>query len=235
MKENNTKDNIYIAFYVINNMNHINNIKVIKLLEPEIKKGKSVLQTLKTRKTIREISDRKLSLQTLSDLLWAAFGTNRRNGPFNTPGRTAATASNSQEIDIYVAIEEGIYLYDPYKYMLLPIVAGDYRRLSINVGQQDMVASTPIQLIYVVDIDKLIHTKGYKEPGLKDPEVQKSYYFVATGIIASNVYLFAASRNLAAWFHNCDKIRLQKILNLRKNQRVLFAQTVGYPKNSAEK
>ena len=209
-------------------------LKPIKLLEPTKKGGKTVLQALKSRKTTREISDKKLSLQTISNLLWAANGANRKIGPFNTPCRTAATASNSQEIDIYVALEEGIYLYDPFTYMLLPIVGGDYRKLSINVGQQDLVAKAPVQLIYVVDIDKLIHTKGYKEPGLLNPKIQKSYYFVATGIIASNVHLFAASTNLAAWFHNCDKTRLQKILNLQKNHLVLFAQTVGYPRNSKE-
>lgn len=76
---------------------------------------------------------------------------------------------------------------------------------------------------------KLEHTSGFEEPGLHDPEVQKSYYFVDTGIIAANVYLYAASEGLACWFHNCNRLALAEKLHLRTDQRVLFAQTVGYP------
>ena len=85
-----------------------------------------------------------------------------------------------------------------------------------------------MNLIYVVDIAK--YSRGTpQEPGLKDPEIQKSYYNVATGLIAGNVYLFAASQGLAAWFHNCNKEGLATELKLRPEQRVLYAQTVGYP------
>jgi nitroreductase len=185
-------------------------------------------RALQVRKTTREISARKLPLQTLSNLLWAACGVNRRKGPFGIPGRTAATASNSQEIDVYVAREEGTYLYDPLNHRLLPVVAGDLRRLAISQGQSPAGADAPVRLIYVADIDKLVHTAGYQEPGLLDPDVQRSYYFVDTGLIAANVYLFAASSGLAAWFHNCDRAQLSTKLNLRKDQRVLFGQTVGY-------
>lgn len=80
----------------------------------------------------------------------------------------------------------------------------------------------------MVDIEMLMNTKGFKEPGLNDPEVQKSYYYVDTGIIAGNVYLFAASQGLAAWFHNCNKQALTEKLNLCRDQRVLFGQTVGF-------
>jgi nitroreductase len=146
------------------------------------------------------------------------------------PGRTAASASNSQEIDVYVALEEGTFLYDPFHHRLVPMAAGDLRRLAIGPGQAEAGAEAPVRLIYVADIDKLVHTSGYQEPGLGDPDIQRSYYYVDTGLIAANVYLFAATMGLAAWFHNCDKVQLSTKLNLRKNQRVLFGQTVGYPK-----
>ncbi len=201
----------------------------IKLPKPKLTGGKSVLKALQKRKTIREISDKKFSLQLLSNLLWAACGVNRKIGPFEIPGRTAASASNSQEIDIYVAMQEGIYLYDAVQHQLIPVLAGDHRVLAIGRGQANFVTKAPVQLIYVVDIDKLSHTSGYQEPGLQDPEIQKSYYFVDTGLIAGNVYLFAASQGLASWFHNCDKPGLAEKLNLRADQRVLFGQTVGYP------
>ncbi len=201
----------------------------IKFPKPKLSGGKSVSTALKNRKTVREISDEIIPLQVLSDLLWAAWGVNRKIGPFGFPGRTAASASNSQEIDIYAALKEGIYLYDPFRHALNPVVKGDFRALAINPGQTELIAEAPVQFIYVADIHRLTHTSGFMEPGLHDPEVQKSYYFVDTGLIAGNVYLFAASHNLVAWFHNCNKPGLKAKLNLRPEQRVLFGQTIGYP------
>ena len=201
----------------------------IVLPRPSRDGGISVTQALQKRKTTREIRDKKLSMQLLSDLLWAACGINRKKGPFGTPGRTAASASNSKEIDVYVALEEGVYLYNAIHHRLIPIAADDIRVLSIGPGQANFIVDAPVHLIYVVDINKLTNSSGYEEPGLKDPEIQKSYYFADTGLIAGNVYLFAASRGLAAWFHNCNKENLPAKLKLRSDQRPLFGQTVGYP------
>jgi hypothetical protein len=203
--------------------------KPIVLPKPALRPSRSLASALQLRRTIREMSDRRLPVQILSDLLWAACGVNRRRGPFGIPGRTAASASNSQEIDVYVAREEATYSYDPVRHRLLPAVAGDLRRLAIGRGQAPAGAEAPVRLVYVVDIDKLVHTSGFQEPGLHDPDVQRSYYYVDTGLIAANVYLFAASVGLAAWFHNCDRSRLAAKLGLRDDQRVLFGQTVGYP------
>jgi nitroreductase len=203
-------------------------LKPIVLLKPKLDKGRSVRKSLEKRKTVREISDKKLSLQILSNLLWAACGINRKKGPFNVPGRTAASASNSQEIDIFVALTEGIYLYDANNHKLVPVVGGDLRSFAIGQGQMGSGDNAPVRLIYVADTNKLVNTSGYKEPGLQDPEVQKSYYFVDTGLIAGNVYLFAASQGLVTWFHNCNKPVLTEKLNLRSDQHVIFGQTVGY-------
>ena len=100
---------------------------------------------------------------------------------------------------------------------------------AITPGQRDVRATAPVQLIYVVDLHRLTHTVGFEEPGLYDPEVQKSYYYVDTGLIAQNVYLFAAAHGLAAWFHSCDRTGLAQHLGLNAHQHVLFAQSVGYP------
>jgi len=207
----------------------LQNLLPIVLLKPKLENGKSVLKALQQRKTIRDISDKKLSLQTLSNLLWAACGVNRKKGPFGIPGRTAATASNSQEIDLYVALQEGIYFYDAFHHWMIPVVAGDLRKLAIGQGQESFGNKAPVRLIFVADINKLSNTSGYQEPGLQNPEIQKSYYYVDTGMIAGNVYLFAASQGLASWFHNCNKPGLKAKLNLRNEQIVLFGQTVGYP------
>ncbi len=161
----------------------------------------------------------------LSNLLWAAFGVNREEGALRGRiGRTAASASNSQEIDLYVTLPKGVYLYEAIPHKLSPVVSGDFRARS---GRR-AAATAPVNIFYVANIAK--YSKApFQEPGLKDPEVQKSYYYVATGLIAGNVYLFAASQGLAAWFHNCDKENTAKEFKLRPDQHVLFAQTVGYP------
>ncbi len=200
-------------------------LKPITLVDPQRDGGKSVLAALWDRKTTRNIGTEKLPAQMLSNLLWAAFGINRPKGPFaGRTGRTAASASNSQEIDLYVALAEGVYLYDAETHVLKPVAAGDFRRRS---GRR-AAARAPVNIFYVVDIAKYAKAP-FQEPGLKDPEVQKSYYYVATGLIASNVYLFAASQGLAAHFHNCDKRNTPREFQLRSDQRVLFSQTVGYP------
>ena len=204
-------------------------LPAIQLPLPANDRGMSLFAALQQRKTTREISATPLPLQLLSNLLWAAFGVNRKTGPFGVPGRTAASASNSQEIDLYVALPEGAYLYDALSNRLAPIAAGDLRIGALTPGQRGIEAKAPVQLIYVVDVHRLTHTAGFQEPGLHDPEVQKSYYFVDTGLIAGNVYLFAAAQGLAAWFHNCDKTGLAQRLALRAQQRVLFAQSIGYP------
>jgi Nitroreductase family len=200
----------------------------IELPPPKSGRRTSVFSALLKRGTIRTISEKKLPLQTLSNLLWAAWGVNRKKGPFGISGRTAASASNSQEIELYVALPEGMYLYEALSHRLLPVLAGDCRTLAIGRGQGNWGAQAPVRFIYVVDIEKFKYA-GFQEPGLKDPEVQKSYYYVDTGLIAGNVYIFAASQGLATWFHNCDKPALAAKLKFRNGKRALFGQTVGYP------
>jgi nitroreductase family protein len=201
----------------------------LPLPEPNLVSRTSLEEALRLRQTVRDISGKKLDTQLLSDLLFAACGVNRRSGPFGGPGLTAASASNSHEVDVYVALEEGVYVFEPRSHGLTPVVAEDVRGLALGPNEQKVERHAPIQLIFVVDLEKLDRTSGFEEPGLHDPEIQKSYYFVDTGLIAANVYLFAASRGLACWFHNCDRAGLTAKLGLKKRQRVLFAQSVGYP------
>ncbi len=204
-------------------------IKSIKLRKPKFTRGKSLFQSLQQRMTTREISGKKIPLQVLSNLLWSACGINRKKVAIGIYGRTSGSASNSQEINVYVVMKEGTFIYDPLYHKLDPVNAADLRLFALNKSQRDIGLDVPLHLVYVVDINKLANTSGYREPGLLDPEIQKSYYYVDTGLIAGNVYLFAASTGLAAWFHNCDKEDLAKKLKLRSDQKVLFGQTIGYP------
>ena len=201
----------------------------LSLPPPEAGRNTAVFEALQRRRTIREIDARALPPGVLSALLWAAFGVNRAVGPFGQAGRTAASASNCQEIDLYVALEGGTYLYDAPGHRLTAVSGQDLRQAALTPGQRGVAATAPVQLIYVVDVRRLTHTAGFDEPGLHDPEVQKAYYFVDTGLIAGNVHLYAAAEGLAAWFHNCDRAKLALELSLGPEQHVLFAQSIGYP------
>jgi hypothetical protein len=189
----------------------------------------ALLQALAHRNTTRRIAPTAFAPDLLSKLLWAAWGVNRDQGAFGEPGRTAASASNSQEINLFVLLESGAYLYDARENRLVGVLNEDIRALALTRGQRSVSSIAPVQLVFVADIERLIHTRGFQEPGLQDPETQKSYFFVDAGLIAANVYLFAAAEGLAAWFHNCDKPALARKLGLRGEQRALFAQSVGYP------
>jgi hypothetical protein len=207
-------------------INYAQELQPIILPKPNQDGGKTVLAALWKRQTIRNISEQRLPLQMLSDLLWAAFGMNRTPEAFGgRVGRTAASASNSQEIDLYVAMPEGVYLYEAVPHRLTPVAAGDFRARS---GSRGSGSRAPVHIFFVVDIAKYSQAP-FQEPGLRDPEIQKSYYYVATGLISGNIYLFAASQGLAAHFHNCAKENTAMEFKLRSDQHVLFAQTVGYP------
>lgn len=182
-----------------------------------------MLAALQERRTIRNIRPETLPPQVLSNLLWAAFGVNRDRGSFGKSGRTAASASNSQEIDLYVALPEAVYLYEAKPHRLAPVVAGDFRA---RAGR-GAAATAPVNIL--ADLTRYDQGPGQPDRRIGDPEVQKGYYYVATGLIASNVYLFAGSQGLAAWFYNCNREAAAQDFKLRPEQRVLYAQTVGYP------
>ncbi len=173
-------------------------LQPIALLKPEKDGGKSVLASLWERCTIRSVSDKGLSPQMLSNLLWAAWGVNRESGPRGRIGRTAASASNSQEIDLYIILPEGVYLYEAAGHRLTPVAAGDHRAKA-GRGQVGAMAKASVNLVYVADIAR--YSQGQpQEPGLKDPEIQKSYANVAIGLIAGVSFCSPRHR---VWRHGC--------------------------------
>ena len=188
-------------------------LKPIELLKPQLERGILLMQALKERKSERQFSTKELSLELISNLLWAASGVNRPDsGKLTSP-----TAKNWQEIEIYVAMKQGLYLYDAQKHTLEPIMAKDVRELA---GLQSFTQIAPLDLIYVADFAKM---GGYNEGTI--------FYSAAdTGFISQNVYLFCASEGLATvvlgWV---DKPALSKAMNLRGDQRIILTQPVGYP------
>ena len=185
------------------------------LLKPQIEGGKPLMQVLKDRKSSREFSSEKLPLQVLSNMLWAAFGINRPD----SGKRTAPSARNWQEIDIYVATSEGLYLYDAKAHLLIPILAEDVR---VMTGLQSFVKDAPVNLIYVADFSKT---------GTATNEEKEFYSAANTGFISQNVYLYCASEGLATVVRgHIDRAALAKVMKLRPDQKVILAQSVGYSK-----
>ena len=201
----------------------------VELLRPSRGGGRSVLAALWRRRTTRTIGPRPLGPRLLSDLLWAAFGVNRGpgDGPFDGIGRTAASASNAQELDVYVALEDGLYRYDAPTHRLALVAGGDHRALAISPGQRDMLGAAPVQLVYVADVARYARAP-FQEPGLRNEAVRTSYANVAVGLVAGNVELFAASAGLASWFHNCDRRGLAEVLGLGPGQRAMYGHSVGF-------
>jgi SagB-type dehydrogenase family enzyme len=190
-------------------------LKPIPLPPPQTSGGRPLMEVLKDRQSSREFSNQKLSPQVLSNLLWAAFGVNRPD----SGKRTAPSAMNWQEIDIYVATQDGLYVYDAKANALNPVLAQDVRGAT---GQQAFVKDAPVNLVYVADLAKTGRAGG---------EEQALYTAADTGFIAQNVYLFCASEGLAAVVRgSVDRVALAKLIKLRPNQKIMLAQTVGYPK-----
>jgi len=186
----------------------------IKLPPPQTDGGIPLMQALKLRSTARAFSPKELPSQTLSNLLWAAFGVNRPE----SGKRTAPSAMNWQEIDIYVALPGGLYLYVAEDHSLAPVLDEDIRA---STGMQPMAKDAPVNLVFVADFAKM-------KQGTKDDKV---FYSAAdTGFISQNVYLFCASEGLSTFVRGfVDKPGLEKKMKLRKDQKITLAQSVGFP------
>jgi SagB-type dehydrogenase family enzyme len=201
------------VFFLSSNVKALD-IETIYLPEPRKESGEPLMKALNNRKSTRDFSDRELSLQTLSDLLWAGFGINRPE----SGKRTAPSAVNWQEIDIYISNKKGLYIYNAKEHRLDPIHGKDIRNLT---GTQNFVKDAPLNLIYVADYSKMGNSS--KE--------QKDFYSAAdTGFISQNVYLYCASAGLATVVRALiDREKLNKEMNLKHDQKIILAQTVGYP------
>jgi|ERR1039458_2263618 nitroreductase len=185
-------------------------LKPIQLPKPQVTGGMPLMQALAERQTTRAFQDKPLPLQTLSNLLWAAFGVNRSRTVKPGLGRTAPSAMNKQEVELYVVLAQGIYVYEAETNLLRPVAAGDMRA---KMGAPP-AGQAAVTLVYVAD-SKL------------------NYAQVDTGFIGQNVYLFAASEGLNAWFYALhgqqDATAVGAALKLPEGKSPLYGQSVGYP------
>ena len=176
------------------------------------------MQVLNERQSVRTFTKDNLTTQQLSDLLWAGWGINR---PADKK-RTAPSSRNVQEIDVYVAMSSGLYLYDAEANRLKQIHSQDIRGLT---GTQDFVAEAPVNLVYVADMSKLGKKEGDE---INDSDLLSSW--ANTAFIAQNVYLYCASENLGCVVRGLvPKAKLAPEMGLRTNQAIILAQTIGIP------
>ena len=193
---------------------HAQETGTIKLPPPEKAGGMPLMQALKARHSTREFSGKPLPPQVLANLLWAASGVNRPG----TGQRTAPSAHDWREIEVYMTTADGAYRYDPPTHVLKRVAAGDIRPLA---GVQDFVATAPLNLVYVADTDRMSGASA---------EDKAFYSATDTGFIAQNVYLYCASAGLAVVVRGLlDREALGAALGLKKHQRIILAQSVGYP------
>jgi nitroreductase len=183
-----------------------------QLPPPRLAGGLPLTEALRARRSIREYTDKTLSLQVLSDLLWSAFGINRPNGD-----RTAPYWRHIMVIDVYAVMADGVWLYEPKRHMLLSHASTDIRA---QTGLQDFVANAPLNLVYVAHGERMHDITA---------DARRLYASVDAAFIGQNVYLFCASEGLATVFRGAvDTVKLGKAMKLGAEQFVTFAQTVGH-------
>ncbi len=213
-------------------------LQAIKLNPPDLKRGLPFMETLAVRASVREFSEKELSRQDLSDLLWAADGMSRPA----VNKSTAPSAMNSHDVRIYVFTKDGAYLYDSPRHELLPVLAGDFRS-QLMMARPPRPASPagatpppgaappppppapsnpPVQIVLVSDGDRF--TRG-------DFERKFEWGALDAGIVSQNISLFCAATGLKTVPRALvDKARIRELLKLTQAQTVFLNHPVGYAK-----
>jgi SagB-type dehydrogenase family enzyme len=186
---------------------------VIKLPDPQLEKGKPLMQVLNERKSTRSFSGREISLQEISNLLWAANGINRKE----SGRRTAPTAMNKQEIEVYMSNKEGLFRYDAQQHALVTLHNRDIRA---STGTQPYVAAAPVNLVIVADLGKMGN----------DRQANLQTANIDAGFVSQNIYLYCASENMVTVVRgSVDREKLSAEMGLDSDFYIVVAQTVGYP------
>lgn len=188
------------------------NMKDILLPPPETTGGIPLMEAFGKRASHRKCSEKAIDWQDISNLLWSAYG-------FNRDGfRTAPSSHNRQEMELYVFLKSGVYLYDAAGNRLIHKIEGDLRALT---GAQDFVAEVPMNVAFVADTSKITG---------KTPQGVLETIFVDTGFISENIYLYAAGAGLNTVIRAMfDREKLAAALELRPEQTITMVQSVGHP------
>jgi nitroreductase len=182
----------------------------IALPKPQLDRGKPLMQALSLRRSAREFSNRPIPLQELSNLLWAGNGINRPE----TGGRTAPSARNKQDIDLFVALAGGFYCYDPKANLLRLVEAGDLRPLT---GRQPFVKDAPVNIVLTFN--------------RKAGKGNEAFAAADAAYVSENIYLYCASEGLATVVRaSVDTAALGAATNITRSHEIIYGQTVGFPK-----
>lgn len=190
--------------------------KVIRLPKPDMNRGGTVMKALADRHSTREFAAKALSMADLSDLLWAANGVNRPE----SGKRTAPSAMNKQDVDVYVVLPQGTYLYDAKAHQLNLVSEGDHR--DAVAGGQAFVKTAPVSLVLVSDVARM--------GDMKDSHALLMCA-VDAGIVSQNISVFCSAANLATVPRaSMDEAKLRTVLKLKDSQKPLMNHPVGYSK-----
>ena len=189
-------------------------LKAIKLNAPDKTRGSAIMKALNDRQSVREYSADKIKPQDLSDLLWAANGINRPDGK-----RTAPSCRDFRDVEVYVILQEGTYIYDAQEHALIPISAGDFRG-AVAAGQ-DFAKEAPLCIVLVADMTKYGNMS----------ENSKLMAAIDVGIVCQNINVACAGLGLATVPRgSMDQAALKTALKLKDNHLLLMNNPVGYPK-----
>ncbi|MFA6400921.1 MAG: nitroreductase family protein [Salinivirgaceae bacterium] len=191
----------------------------IKLPEPQKDLDFPLMKAIEKRRTNRKWQDSELSMQEISNLLWAACGITHIESNRSKSRRSAPSACNSQEIKVYIALSDGVYVYQEKNHQMIRVLNKDIRE---NIGSQKMMRSAPVGLIYVSDYTRL------KTFHFKDDERKWFTSAADTGFISQNVYLYCAASNLSTVILGLvDREKLHKLIGLNENEKIIYTQVVG--------
>ncbi|MCF8217999.1 MAG: SagB/ThcOx family dehydrogenase [Bacteroidales bacterium] len=188
--------------------------KAIELPEPEIKEGALLMEALAERASMREFREEPISLQHISNMLWAANGINRPE----EEKRTAPSAINAQDIDVYVFFKSAVYRYDAHKHMLSRVKTGDYREQV--AARQEFVLEAPVIFLLVSDFSRF--DRG-------DQEQKFTWANMDAGFVGQNILLYCASENFATVPRaQMNKDKLRDILDLEDSQHLMLNFPVSH-------
>jgi SagB-type dehydrogenase family enzyme len=188
----------------------------IELLPPDTGRGLPLMKTLEVRASASAFDTRELSLRDLSDLLWSANGINRPE----SGKRTASSAQNARDVDIYACMPDGTYRYDPLQHRLDPVSPGDHRALV--AGRQTEVAVAPCLLLLVSDFSRF--SSG-------EDSVRRVWAAIDAGIVSQNISLFCAATGLSTRPRvTMEQQKLRELLRLNESQLLLLNHPVSYRK-----
>lgn len=199
----------------------LTSFETIKLEQPDLAGGEALMTAMGKRKSDREYQSANLSLKHLSEIMWAAYGTNREDGK-----KTAPSALALYPLKVYAILANGIYQHDAGQHELIPVVEGDHRELA---GGFPAAKTAPVNLVFIADYNRYGNTGNEMIDGyLKAPKIRTRFASLDAGHCTQNVYLYCAAEGIKTVVRGSVENGLMELLSLDGNHEFIVAQTIGY-------